>query len=96
MSIPLGQDHLATSQVGGDRPLSSTATGAAPFVQEALRWLPDAENFVTPPDIFADYELMAVPCPPVSAEERAGRSRVLIADDNADMRQYLVRLLSNV
>ena len=94
VSIPLGQDHLASSQIGGDRPLSSTATGAAPFVQEALRWLPDVENFVTPPDVSADYELMAVPCPPVSAEERAGRSRVLIADDNADMRQYLVRLLS--
>ena len=52
------------------------------------------ENGVTPPDVSADYELMAVPCPPVSAEERAGRPRVLIADDNADMRQYLVRLLS--
>jgi PAS domain S-box-containing protein len=94
VSVPLGQDHLATSQVGGDRSLSSTATGAAPFVQEALRWLPDVEKFVTPPDVSADYELMAVPCPPVSAAERAGRSRVLIADDNADMRQYLVRLLS--
>jgi len=91
--VPLGQDHLAQSQVGGDRPLSSTATGAAPFVQEALRWLPDAEHAVTPPEISSDYELMAVPCPPVSLEEHAGRSRVLIADDNADMRLYLVRLL---
>ena len=37
---------------------------------------------------------MAVPCPPVSVGEHAGRPRVLIADDNADMRLYLVRLLS--
>jgi PAS domain S-box-containing protein len=94
ISVPLGQDHLATSQVGGDRPLSSTATGAAPFVQEALRWLPDAEHGVPPSDISSDYELMAVPCPPVSAGDHASRSRVLIADDNADMRLYLVRLLS--
>jgi PAS domain S-box-containing protein len=94
VSIPLGQDHLATAQVGGDRPLSSTATGAAPFVQEALRWLPDAEQAVTPPDVFADYELMAVPGPPVSAGEASDHSRVLIADDNADMRLYLSRLLS--
>jgi PAS domain S-box-containing protein len=94
ITIPLGQDHLATSQVGGDRPLSSTATGAAPFVQEALRWLPDAEHGVPPSDISSDYELMAVPCPPVSAGDHASRSRVLIADDNADMRLYLVRLLS--
>ncbi len=94
VSVPLGQDHLATSQVGGDRPLSSTATGAAPFVQEALRWLPDAEYSVPPSDISSDYELMAVPCPPVETDDRAPRSRVLVADDNADMRLYLVRLLS--
>ena len=94
VSVPLGQDHLATSQVGGDRPLSSTATGAAPFVQEALRWLPDAEHGILPPDISSDYELMAVPCPPVAVDDQARRSRVLIADDNADMRLYLVRLLS--
>jgi PAS domain S-box-containing protein len=94
VSVPLGQDHLATSQVGGDRPLSSTATGAVPFVQEALRWLPDAENRIPPSDVSSDYELMAVPCPPVAFDGRAGRARVLIADDNADMRLYLVRLLS--
>ena len=41
--IPLGQDHLAKGQIGGERALSSTATGAAPFVEEALRWLPDLE-----------------------------------------------------
>ncbi len=93
VGVPLGQDHLATSQVGGDRPLSSTATGAAPFVQEALRWLPDVDRGLPPSDISTDYELMAVPCPPVSSEG-VRRSRVLIADDNADMRLYLVRLLS--
>src|SRR5580658_4129480 len=68
ITIPLGQDHLATSQVGGDRPLSSTATGAAPFVQEALRWLPEAEHAVPPAGISSDYELMAVPCPPTSLD----------------------------
>ena len=37
-------------------------------------------------------ELLPVPCPPVS--QAAVRPRVLIADDNSDMRQYLARLLS--
>jgi PAS domain S-box-containing protein len=91
VSVPLGQDHLASGQVGGDRPLSSTATGAAPFVQEALRWLPDGETSGTPAEIAPDYELMAIPAS--SFPEGARRPRVLIADDNADMRLYLSRLL---
>jgi len=92
VSIPLGQDHLASGQIGGDRPLSSTATGAAPFVEEALLWLPESERMDTSSEIAPDYELMAVPAP--SFSEGASRSRVLIVDDNADMRLYLIRLLS--
>jgi PAS domain S-box-containing protein len=92
VSIPLGQDHLASGQVGGDRPLSSTATGAAPFVEEALRWLPQAAPSDSASQIAPDYELMAVPAPVSS--QRHGRPRVLVADDNADMRLYLTRLLA--
>jgi|SRR5215469_411200 len=41
--VPLGYDHLPAEQVGGTRTLSSTSVGASPFVEEALRWLPDVE-----------------------------------------------------
>ena len=41
VSIPFGQSHLASGQLAGSRSLSSTAVGAKPFVEEALRWLPD-------------------------------------------------------
>jgi PAS domain S-box-containing protein len=92
VSIPLGHDHLASGQVGGDRPLSSTATGAAPFVEEALRWLPASGQMDTSLEIAPDYELMAGSAPSLS--KGANRSRVLIADDNTDMRLYLMRLLS--
>ena len=37
-------------------------------------------------------ELLPVPCPP--GMQSAIRSRILVADDNSDMRQYLARLLS--
>ena len=91
VSIPFGQRHLAASQLGGSRSLSSTATGAKPFVEEALRWLPDSANGGD--EIFSlQDELLPVPCPPVA--QGAVRPRVLIADDNSDMRQYLARLLS--
>jgi len=91
VTIPFGQSHLASGQLGGSRSLSSTATGAQPFLQEALRWLPNDTPGNT--DVFSVHdELLPVPCPPLSHDGL--RPRVLIADDNSDMRQYLTRLLS--
>ncbi|HEY8050606.1 MAG TPA: ATP-binding protein, partial [Ramlibacter sp.] len=58
---------------------AQTPSGHA-YVDEALRWLPDA------------------PAPAESDEGAAPRSRgsarILVADDNADMREYLGRLIS--
>jgi signal transduction histidine kinase len=91
VSIPFGQSHLASGQLGGSRSLSSTAVGARPFVEEALRWLPDSPDGNV--EIFSlQDESLPVPCPPASAT--GVRPRVLVADDNSDMRQYLARLLS--
>ena len=89
VSIPFGQNHLASSQLGGARSLTSTAVGAKPFVEEALRWLPDSSN---DDDEILSHELLPVPCPPTS--DAGSRPRILIADDNSDMRQYLARLLA--
>jgi len=80
--IPLGSAHLPPDSVaapGGRGPGADRATVAAvPFVQEALRWLPGN----------AASEERGTSTPPANA------ARVLVADDNADMRDYLVRLLS--
>ena len=75
--------------------LASTALGAAPYVEEALRWLPESEYFDPAEEIPGD-ERIPIPCPPLSEWRRFSDDRplILIADDNADMRQYLVRLLS--
>lgn len=93
VTIPLGQDHLASAQMGGARSLSSTAVGATPFVEEALRWLPDASSDQQEISSTAE-ELLPVPCPPVSTSGPVFRPRVIVADDNSDMRQYLARLLA--
>ena len=81
VSIPLGRGHLADDSVF---PASQVAGPAAAdsFLEEALRWLP-AEAASLRPGPAGDGG--AGPPP-------AGGS-VLIADDNADMREYLQRLL---
>ena len=79
VSIPAGCAHLPPDRLEVERTAASTAVGATVYVQEALRWLP------TP----AGGEVSASS---ISAGgSRAGR--VLIADDNADMRDYISRLL---
>ncbi len=94
VTIPLGQGHLATLQPGGSRPLSLTTTRVTPYVQEALRWLPTVEHPDPVPEIVADLEMLSVPSDPISVGSFSYRASVLVADDNADMRLYLVRLLS--
>jgi PAS domain S-box-containing protein len=94
VSIPMGSAHLPADRIGKSRSSATTAVGAAPFVEEALRWLPEAEQSLES-DILPSEELIPVPCPPTAdGEGSEKRPRVLIADDNADMRHYLVRLLS--
>ena len=61
---------------------------AEPYVQEALRWLP-ADTNSTPPE--ANTTATTITATP--AETDGKPARVLVADDNADMREYLTNLL---
>ncbi len=96
VSLPKGKAHLASDRIGTTRTLVSTAVGATPYVEEALRWLPDAGQPQLTDEILTIPELLPIPyVPGPSADnESESRSRVLVVDDNADMRQYLVRLLA--
>ncbi|MGH2412486.1 MAG: ATP-binding protein, partial [Microcystaceae cyanobacterium] len=92
VSIPTGSVHLpsaphsgsVTDRIGVTRISPSTALGAAPYVEEALRWLPEEGNSEFR---IQNSELITSPSPLSSA-------RILLADDNADMRGYVKRLLS--
>jgi signal transduction histidine kinase/FixJ family two-component response regulator len=80
VSIPLGSAHLPADRIGVARKSPSTVIGAEAFVEEALRWLPN--------------ENRQHPIPSASsAMVQADRPRILLAEDNADMRDYLERLL---
>lgn len=89
VSLPFGQNHLPKQQLGGAGSLSSTALGPTPFVEEALRWLPDSSDPIETP---ADRDDLVAASSPLC--ESGTRERILIADDNSDMRQYLTRLLA--
>ena len=88
VSIPLGIAHLAPDRIRSARALSPTAARAQAFVGEALRWLPGSYGKEGPAEEdMAELAMMA------ALPDGARRSRVLVADDNADMRDYIARLL---
>jgi PAS domain S-box-containing protein len=79
--LPFGAGHLPAGALASAGRTAAVSATADPYVQEALRWLPgDAgpESEQTTPE-----------------NSRAGHTaaHVLVADDNADMRDYLTRLL---
>jgi len=91
IGLPFGRAHLPADAVDAAGHPATMPGSADPFVQEALRWLPGAG-----PD---DED--AAPVADALPDETSGRmnavrvlpARVLVADDNADMREYLARLL---
>ncbi|MGA9026262.1 MAG: ATP-binding protein [Steroidobacteraceae bacterium] len=96
VQLPFGVSHLPPERVVVHSEHTSPVR-ADLFVEEALRWLPTDDDPRPQPTI--DTEL------PARAELEAGvdpaaqpaigtlRSRVLVADDNADLRSYIARLL---
>ena len=85
VTIPVGRSHLPEQQVGAPRNPAPTAPNARLFVEETRHWLPEGETA----DDWGDRNVD--PVTPVPVGERA---RILLADDNADMRGYVHRLLS--
>lgn len=78
----------------GNKPTAAKPVpGANSFVEEALRWLPGADQRP-----FFGSELPSVkddPTDPATSPQRPDDERplVLVAEANADMRQYIVRML---
>ena len=87
--IPLGTSHLPHEKLGTERARSPGSTGGAtPFVEEALRWLPPPEN-----DSSTETNRDAGRGEPADDVVARNAGRILIVDDNADMREYVARLL---
>jgi signal transduction histidine kinase/DNA-binding NarL/FixJ family response regulator len=83
--IPFGTGHLPKDHIDANRGLASTSIRADAYVEEALHWLTDEPPLfdVTPAEAHASGDMPSL---------REG-TRILIADDNGDMRDYVRRLL---
>jgi PAS domain S-box-containing protein len=103
VSVPSGTAHLPADRIGAASTLGSTAVGAKAFIEEALRWVGNDEmsrsfpgsvgnaREAFPPEGAASRRPTGTP----EEEGDAGpRPRILWADDNADMRDYVRRLLA--
>ena len=77
LTLPFGAAHLPAEQLRAARPPAPAKGGHNAFVEEALRWLPDADRA----------------SPETKAPSRG--ARIILADDNADMRDYVRRLLES-
>ncbi len=86
VTVPCGTAHLPAERIGVQPTLASTAIDARAFVEEALHWLPE-------PSPAAIVPLTDVPESSPRGEAESG-ARVLLADDNADMRRYVQALLT--
>jgi PAS domain S-box-containing protein len=81
--IPRRSDWLASS-VSSDNSHRTSHAPAIDYLEQALRWFPSGPENGEASSLSLDIG---------AAETSVPRTRVLLADDNADMRAYLSRLL---
>jgi CheY-like chemotaxis protein len=79
VSIPKGRDHLPKQQIFEARGNLSIDSSGQPFVEEAMGWRPE------------DARLMKRNAKKL---QRNGILKVIIAEDNADLRSYLSSVLA--
>jgi signal transduction histidine kinase/DNA-binding NarL/FixJ family response regulator len=87
VSLPAGTAHLPAERLVSSRTTQGGPWGSALYVEEALRWLPDnADDGQAMPGYSAAAPESDFPAPHQAV-------RILLVDDNADMRAYVTRLL---
>src|SRR5262249_19383093 len=90
VTIPLGRDHLPPNRIRAKRMPRSTALSGETYVEEAQHWLPRGSGALPDEPVASMLPSVA----PASGVQTTGpRQLILLADDNADMREYLAHLL---
>jgi len=91
--LPFGAQHLSAERINAPRSPGTSVIGAQAYVQEALRWLPDAVSTTT-----STFPALSEAATPVLDRRFAATfgARIILADDNADMRAYVCDLLAPI
>ncbi|MFN4140534.1 ATP-binding protein [Aestuariivirga sp.] len=91
VSLLFGYQHLPYERVRSEAAEQTGITRAHEYVEEALRWLPDAASGLLTAGEHTTPGLGAIESQGVDMQP--DKRRILLADDNADMRTYVRRLL---
>src|SRR5262245_15453685 len=87
VTVPVGKAHLPAQNIVASSDSGPTRARAQAYVEEALGWLAEAEHGQPTASGTEDLRPNAMPT-------QSRGQRVLLADDNADMRGYVARLLT--
>jgi signal transduction histidine kinase/DNA-binding response OmpR family regulator len=93
VSLPFGRDHLPSERVLESPAGTTEVLRAHEFVEEAMRWLPETASRLEPDGKLGTAGLGAIVAQDGSRQGEG--KRILLADDNADMRAYVSRLLQS-
>ncbi len=93
VNIPFGSSHLPANRVAEKAASLPSTSGALPYVQEALQWLPSFHS--DEPSFLRDSANQDLTVLLGDQDVKPDRmARVFLVDDNRDIREYLERLLA--
>ena len=90
VTIPLGKNHLPADHIQAKPVPQSTAVSGETYTEEALRWLPHESGAPLDTPVVSVLPSVAIAS---RAQTTSQRELIVLADDNADMREYIAWLL---
>jgi PAS domain S-box-containing protein len=90
VTIPLGKDHLPADRIQEQPTLRPTALSGETYVEEAQHWLPRGSGAPADEPVVSMLPSLATAA---GAQTASQGEIIVVADDNADMREYVTHLL---
>jgi PAS domain S-box-containing protein len=92
VTIPHGKEHLPAERIEAAQSLASTKIRAEAYIEEAQQWDGEESGAEVDGEIPGKSSLVPPLPDPAPGSER---ELIILADDSADMRRYLIRLLGD-